>query len=193
MLTFQLVVPGFDGLADAHGDGVIWIAAASEDDVVKVLQGAGIEVGVCPIDVGVNDPAVDFELPNDTYALPRLVQHMIENRPEFTSEDLELDAGELQNKYADDHSWGHHPVFTRESWREAVANEETIQGYWEWVSSQMQGWTLPEFLDLCGWRFSNDGGVVTFAAQSFREAEAIVRDNMPVFAWSKVEAVAPDA
>ena len=32
---------------------------------------------------------------------------------------------------------GEHPGFPREEWRQAVANEDTISGYWEWVRHQL--------------------------------------------------------
>ena len=32
---------------------------------------------------------------------------------------------------------GEHPGYPREEWRHAVANEDTISGYWEWVRHQL--------------------------------------------------------
>ena len=40
---------------------------------------------------------------------------------------------------------GEHPHFQRKGWREAVANEDTLLGYWEWVSREI--WQYTE--ELC--------------------------------------------
>lgn len=47
--------------------------------------------------------------------------------------DRELDADGLEDKYMRDH-----PMQTRAMWREAVANEDTILGYWSWVAHELK-------------------------------------------------------
>lgn len=35
---------------------------------------------------------------------------------------------------------GAHPIFTRNLWRDAVLNQDTLQGYWGWVQHQITSW-----------------------------------------------------
>lgn len=64
---------------------------------------------------------------------------------------------EIDYGYLDDHSLsaeqleqkfnacgeGEHPMFTVRMWREAVAQKDTLSGYWEWVSQESRdaGWS----------------------------------------------------
>ena len=58
--------------------------------------------------------------------------------PLLDADDAALSAEELADKYAgEDGSWGEHPIFRRQEWREAVANDDTLQGYWAWVVSKL--------------------------------------------------------
>lgn len=43
---------------------------------------------------------------------------------------------QLNDKYSDGR-WGNHPIYPSADWRTEVDNEETRQGYWPWVLSQM--------------------------------------------------------
>ncbi|QCT95511.1 hypothetical protein FEV13_00560 (plasmid) [Stutzerimonas degradans] len=52
-------------------------------------------------------------------------------------EDSELSAEQLDDKYNSDGS-GEHPMFTRQMWREAVANEDTLRGYWPWLVDEIR-------------------------------------------------------
>jgi hypothetical protein len=48
--------------------------------------------------------------------------------------DLRLSREQLQEKYeAHDSGWGSHPNYTRQDWKYAVANDDSLSGYWEWV------------------------------------------------------------
>lgn len=52
--------------------------------------------------------------------------------------DADLSVDELAEKYAGkDGGWGQHPVFPRPDWREEVANDDTLLGYWAWVHHQL--------------------------------------------------------
>lgn len=42
----------------------------------------------------------------------------------------------LDDKYNHDGD-GEHPDFTRAQWRAAVANEETLLGYWQWAADKI--------------------------------------------------------
>lgn len=53
-------------------------------------------------------------------------------------QDADLTPEQLDDKY-NPHGDGEHPKHTREDWREAVAQEHTISGYWAWVSHQLTG------------------------------------------------------
>ncbi|CAB5555712.1 Uncharacterised protein [Stutzerimonas stutzeri] len=57
-------------------------------------------------------------------------------------EDLELNAEQLDDKYNACGN-GEHPMFTRSMWREAVSQQDTLSGYWGWVSHKVHsaGWT----------------------------------------------------
>ena len=58
--------------------------------------------------------------------------------PLLDADDAALSAEELADKYAgEDGSWGGHPIFRRHEWREQVANDDTLQGYWAWVVSKL--------------------------------------------------------
>ena len=58
--------------------------------------------------------------------------------PLLDADDAALSAEELADKYAgEDGSWGQHPIFRRQEWREEVANDDTLQGYWAWVVSKL--------------------------------------------------------
>lgn len=52
------------------------------------------------------------------------------------SEDVELTAEQLDDKYNPE-GGGEHPMHTRRMWMDAVANEDTISGYWNWVESEI--------------------------------------------------------
>lgn len=39
---------------------------------------------------------------------------------------------------------GEHPEYTRLDWRNAVSNEETITGYWQWVAWAIEQWEYDE-------------------------------------------------
>ncbi len=51
-------------------------------------------------------------------------------------QDIDLSAEQLDDKYNPD-GGGEHPMHTRQMWRDAVANEDTISGYWKWVESEI--------------------------------------------------------
>ena len=52
--------------------------------------------------------------------------------------DADLSVDELAEKYAGkDGGWGQHPLFTRQAWREVVANDDTLLGYWAWVHHRL--------------------------------------------------------
>ncbi len=53
-----------------------------------------------------------------------------------TQEDLQLSPEQLDDKYNLDGD-GEHPVYPRKAWRDAVAREETLFGYWEWVAYKL--------------------------------------------------------
>ena len=58
--------------------------------------------------------------------------------PLLDADDAALSAEELADKYAgEEGSWGQHPIFRRQEWREEVANDDTLQGYWAWVVSKL--------------------------------------------------------
>ena len=46
--------------------------------------------------------------------------------------DNQLSADELDAKYSP-RGYGEHPSYSRWDWRQAVAQEATISGYWAWV------------------------------------------------------------
>ena len=53
------------------------------------------------------------------------------------AEDLDLTPDELDDKYNQDGD-GEHYRFTRADWRDAVANEDTVVGYWTWVAYSLR-------------------------------------------------------
>lgn len=57
--------------------------------------------------------------------------------------DYPLNEEQLDDKYSPEGD-GEHPFFQRVNWRQAVAQEETLQGYWRWVTTQI-------------WMFADEG------------------------------------
>lgn len=59
-----------------------------------------------------------------------------------------LSLTELEDKYSTEgtwHSgWSEHPDYDRQRWKDMVADEETMLGYWEWVFNKIQGEDEPE-------------------------------------------------
>lgn len=53
-----------------------------------------------------------------------------------TLEGAGLSAEQLDDFYNPDGD-GEHPQVTRAMWREAVAQEETVSGYWQWLAHQL--------------------------------------------------------
>jgi len=54
----------------------------------------------------------------------------------MTYDDKHCSADQLDAKYNPDGD-GEHPVHTRWDWRQAVAQEATISGYWAWVEQMI--------------------------------------------------------
>lgn len=52
-------------------------------------------------------------------------------------EDFSLSASQLDDKY-NPGGGGEHPVYTRDDWRQEVAEENTLRGYWDWVAAQLE-------------------------------------------------------
>jgi hypothetical protein len=67
------------------------------------------------------------------YTATQAVSHMADF---LLAIDASLSGEELDNEYNPDGE-GEHPLMTRHQWRTAVANEETLVGYWDWVSYQL--------------------------------------------------------
>ena len=59
-------------------------------------------------------------------------------RPELARADHLLSADELREKYSTQFSNGEHPRHLRVEWRDAVANDNTLLGYWQWVEAQIE-------------------------------------------------------
>lgn len=55
--------------------------------------------------------------------------------------DLDLNADQLDHKYNPEGD-GEHPTYTRAIWREAVASENTLSGYWQWVAHEIEGFRV---------------------------------------------------
>lgn len=62
---------------------------------------------------------------------------VLHHSPELARADRLLSAEELDDKYNPDGN-GEHPRFQRADWRAAVANDETLVGYWQWVEYQIE-------------------------------------------------------
>lgn len=51
----------------------------------------------------------------------------------FDQKDFQRSADQLDDRY-NPNGDGEHPAFTRWDWRQAVAQQNTISGYWVWVA-----------------------------------------------------------
>lgn len=58
-------------------------------------------------------------------------------RQQILNADRELYTGELDDKY-NPKGDGEHPIFPRSDWRDQVAQENTLRGYWDWVVAQIE-------------------------------------------------------
>lgn len=60
--------------------------------------------------------------------------------------DRDLGRLELETKYTACHGdgWGHHPQHGREIWQNAVAEGDTVEGYWDWVYNMLQNEDEPD-------------------------------------------------
>lgn len=59
--------------------------------------------------------------------------------------DKDLTADQLSQKYNAELGDGRHPLFGEEAWMQEVLNRETLRGYWDWVTGQIEQ-------DLDNWR-----------------------------------------
>ncbi len=66
------------------------------------------------------------------------MQTDLSTKNELHHSDRELTASQLYYKYNPDGD-GEHPYFTREDWRSAVVEKETLLGYWDWVEHMIEG------------------------------------------------------
>lgn len=57
-------------------------------------------------------------------------------------QDCGLPGSALDDKYNPEGD-GEHPVISRQTWREAVAQQETISGYWDWTAHKIAEETAP--------------------------------------------------
>ena len=55
------------------------------------------------------------------------------------SRDYGLSADELHDKYpGPNDTWGEHPHYTREDWKQEVGDDNTLLGYWAWVEHELE-------------------------------------------------------
>lgn len=82
-------------------------------------------------------PLLRFDSDGDTVGdLPRYEDGPY--RPELARADRLLSADELREKYSTACNNGEHPRYLRVDWRDAVANDTTLVGYWQWVEDQIE-------------------------------------------------------
>lgn len=62
---------------------------------------------------------------------------MIDYPADLLAKDLGRSPDQLDDDY-NQSGFGEHPMFPREAWQEAVANEDTLLGYWQWLYHQIQ-------------------------------------------------------
>jgi len=63
---------------------------------------------------------------------------MITINTDWINEDKRLSADTVDAKYNPEGD-GEHPYFTRWDWKQAVASESTLSGYWEWIVHRLDG------------------------------------------------------
>lgn len=81
-----------------------------------------------------------------------------ESHPHFTqeqmltmTEDLACPGSQLDDKYNPDGD-GEHPVISRAEWREAVAQQYTVSGYWDWCAHEIAVRMSPEYFGIASGR-----------------------------------------
>jgi hypothetical protein len=65
-----------------------------------------------------------------------LAKEKRQNHETNVKSEAELTIEQLKEKY--EGVWGRHPVYPVEDWQSEVENEDTRQGYWEWVHSKIE-------------------------------------------------------
>ena len=58
-----------------------------------------------------------------------------QERRELIEEECYNIDSSLSPKYGG--TWGKHPIFTKEDWQLEVSNNDTVRGYWEWVTTKI--------------------------------------------------------
>jgi hypothetical protein len=70
-------------------------------------------------------------------------------------EDKGLSAEQLDDQYNPE-GGGSHPVVTRAGWREHVASQDTLSGYWDWVAYRIALATGPQLVGTAEGGISSD-------------------------------------
>lgn len=60
------------------------------------------------------------------------------NPADLARADRLLSPDELRQKYSTDRDAGEHPQHLRWMWREAVIDDKTLRGYWDWCATQIE-------------------------------------------------------
>lgn len=151
----QISVRRVSPLTDAEDEGVEGLYRVHFNADVSALtkeKQASIALDIFHTDIGIstlddfaitvveeNGKAVAQDEDHEDYSESDsgAVEKVADEPMYIEGEDEGLSAEELDHKYNPD-GGGEHPKFTREDWRDAVANDETILGYWDWLEEQIR-------------------------------------------------------
>lgn len=119
---------------------VLWVKASSCKDVEEYLVGLGATI-TQEIPPATKEDGLDFDIVRpamkDGADFASKLVYFRNNPVPLWKIDQWLSAEDLDNKYNPE-GCGEHPTFPRSHWREAVANEGTVSGYWQWCKHMLE-------------------------------------------------------
>lgn len=116
---------------------VLWVKVSSLNELEQFLDGTGstISQDIPPV---TKEEGLDYDLTRtDGADFVNRLYNFKNNPVPLWKIDQWLSAEDLDNKYNPEGD-GEHPTFPRSHWREAVANEGTVSGYWQWCKHMLE-------------------------------------------------------
>lgn len=116
---------------------VLWVKVSSLNELEQFLDGTGstISQDIPPV---TKEEGLDYDLTRtDGADFVNRLYNFKNNPVPLWKIDQWLSAEDLDNKYNPE-GGGEHPDFPRKLWREAVTEEDTISGYWDWCKFRIE-------------------------------------------------------
>ena len=132
--VYEITAAGFFGGTDATDDRVLFVAARSARQIMKIAKGLGATFCGEVEAYDARDVFCDLTAEGGEEILRYQLQSFMHNPPVSQSgDDALLSPEQLAARYNPEGDGGEHPIFMRANWQDAVAQDDTLQGYWSWV------------------------------------------------------------